>query len=677
MTSIRSKLLVFFGVLIGLICIGLGLGAIVIASDALEKEMEKAIPQKAVDASKVISTMIDSQFAFLEGVSKIEKIQDPAVTLEEKIVILQEEHSNSDFLRFLYADVNGNGYASDAYLTTKAVVDVSQRAYFHQALQGKRSIMEPTLSVNPDDQGAMIIVYAVPVQHQGKTTGILIAVGQASFLNNIAESVQYGLSGYAYIVNGQGTVIAHPNEELVLSQFNPMEAAETDSSYQRLAVQMERINNKENSFGDYQMNEKDLYVGFAPIENSDWSVAVTIEKQEVLAAIPVLRNSLILGSIIALIVGLGSAFIIGSNISRPIKQITETVKIISTGDLTPEVPEGILHKSDETGEIAVAINNMKQNLTTIVSAMALNAQQVAASSEELLASAGQTMEATNQSALSAQEVAEGTERQVASAKETATAMEQMAVGVTKVAEASQNIAEAAQDMTERAKEGDLILRQTITKMDTVRQGTESTAEVINTLNEQSSKISEIVILITSIAEQTNLLALNAAIEAARAGDAGKGFAVVADEIRKLADQSATSAGQIKELISVVQVHTQKAFVSMENNQEEVTEGTEMVEKVETIFGLIMQSIQNVTDQIADISSMSEQMSAAAEEVNASVNDLADISKTSADHMQSLAATTEQQLATMEEVTKLADNLSSMAEQLKGIVEKFRVERSTV
>ncbi|OEH85731.1 hypothetical protein BHU72_02820 [Desulfuribacillus stibiiarsenatis] len=672
MGGIRGRLLLFFGTLVAIICIGLGVGATIIASMALESEIEKAIPQKAVDASKLITSMIDAQFTFLEGVAKIEVIQDPTIPIEEKILIMQEEHAKSNFSRLLYADTEGKAYASDAYLRTNAVVNVSARNYYHSALSGKRSIMEPTLSVNPDDNGAMIIVYAVPIYHNNQTVGVLIAVGQAAFLNNIAESIHYGKTGYSYIVNKDGVVIAHRNVDFVVNQFNPIEEAKSDVSYNSLAAQFRRMINKENSFGEYKINGVDMYVGFAPVESSDWSVAVTIDRAEVLEAIPVLRNTLIVGSIVALIIGLMAAFLIGRSISAPIKNITETVKIISTGDLTPVVPQDIMNRKDETGEIAVAINNMKDNLKGIVSAMTLNSQQVATSSEELLASAEQTMDATHQAAQSAQEVAEGSERQVISADETAKAMEEMTIGVTKVAESSMNIAESASDMTGRAKEGNLALKQTIIKMDAVKEGTESTAAIIKTLNEQSTKINDIIQIITNIADQTNLLALNAAIEAARAGEAGRGFAVVADEIRKLADQSSSSAGQIKELIHIVQQHTQKAFHSMEQNQNVVSEGTQMIENVEIIFAAIMESIQNVSGQIEEISSVSEQMSAGAEQVSASVHDLAGIARTSADHMQGLAATSEEQLATMEEVTKLSENLLNMADELKHIVEKFRV-----
>ncbi|OEF95812.1 methyl-accepting chemotaxis protein [Desulfuribacillus alkaliarsenatis] len=672
MSGIRGRLIILFGGLIAIVCVGLGMGAVYIASNALEAEIETVIPQKAEDAAKLIDSMMDAQFTFLEGVAKIETISDPTIPLEEKILIMQREHERSNFSRLLYADTRGNAYASDAYLETNVIVDVSQRDYYYEALDGNRSIMEPTVSVNPDDHGATIIVYAVPIYHNNQTVGVLIAVGQAAYLNNIAESIQYGDTGYAYIINAEGVIIAHPNVEYVETQFNPIESARTDVQYQSLAAQVQRMINRENSYGEYTFNNVDLYVGFAPVENSTWSVAVGVHKEEVLADIPVMRRSLMTGSALALLIGLIAAYFIGRNISTPIRTITETVKVISTGDLTPSVPADVMSRKDETGEIAIAIHNMKENLTEIVSAMSMNSQQVASSSEQLLASAEQTMDATNQSAASAQEVAEGAERQVASSDETARAMEEMALGVTRVAESSMSISESASDMQNKAKEGNEALKQTIMKMGSVRQGTESTASVIKALNEQSAKINDIIGIITNIAEQTNLLALNAAIEAARAGEAGRGFAVVADEIRKLADQSSNSAGQIKALIEVVQQHTNKAVNSMDQSKTEVIDSTEMVENVGVIFKEIMDSIQAVTSQIEEISSASEEMSAGAEEVTASVNDLASIAKTSSDHMQSLAATSEEQLATMEEVTKLADSLSNMADELKKIVEKFKI-----
>ena len=97
-----------------------------------------------------------------------------------------------------------------------------------------------------------------------------------------------------------------------------------------------------------------------------------------------------------------------------------------------------------------------------------------------------------------------------------------------------------------ADHGHQELNQIEHQMQSIKDSTEKVAGVINELNHTSGRITQIVEMITQIAEQTNLLALNAAIEAARAGEQGRGFAVVAEEVRKLAEDSATAATEIKD-----------------------------------------------------------------------------------------------------------------------------------
>jgi len=155
----------------------------------------------------------------------------------------------------------------------------------------------------------------------------------------------------------------------------------------------------------------------------------------------------------------------------------------------------------------------------------------------------------------------------------------------------------------------------------------------------------------SIADQTNLLALNAAIEAARAGEQGRGFAVVAEEVRKLAEQSASAAKEIYNLINAIQAESQKAVHSTADAIKEVEAGTSVVQEVGDKFKEIISAVQDLTSQIQEVASATEQMSAG---------------------VQNVAASTEEQTAAMEEVSASAQSLSSLAEELNMLVAKFKV-----
>ncbi|WP_256592853.1 methyl-accepting chemotaxis protein, partial [Pseudomonas sp. 2822-17] len=94
-----------------------------------------------------------------------------------------------------------------------------------------------------------------------------------------------------------------------------------------------------------------------------------------------------------------------------------------------------------------------------------------------------------------------------------------------------------------------------------------TADEMNELNEYTSKVGDILNTVSDIADQTNLLALNAAIEAARAGESGRGFAVVATEVRKLAEHSLQSTGEISQILNNIQMKTNAASKRVAEGEE--------------------------------------------------------------------------------------------------------------
>ena len=118
----------------------------------------------------------------------------------------------------------------------------------------------------------------------------------------------------------------------------------------------------------------------------------------------------------------------------------------------------------------------------------------------------------------------------------------------------------------------------VTGMEEINLRVEDTAQKVLSLGEKSKSIGDITASISDISEKTNLLALNAAIEAARAGEAGHGFAVVAQEVGKLAERSARSSGEIRELASEIQNDINSSIVGIEDSSKWVAKGLELVKE---------------------------------------------------------------------------------------------------
>jgi len=356
---------------------------------------------------------------------------------------------------------------------------------------------------------------------------------------------------------------------------------------------------------------------------------------------------------------------------KPLTELTAVANRISKGDLTVDAVE--VKSQDEVSVLAHAINGMVDNLRELIQKINSASLQVASSSQALLASAESTSQTTEGAAMTIQELASGSEAQVRSSEESLVSMEEMAQGIQRIAATSALVSEASLESATEAEQGNRSIRLAIQQMNAINVSTHNTQDVIATLDNRSKEIGQIVGVITGIAAQTNLLALNAAIEAARAGEHGRGFAVVADEVRKLAEQSEISAGQITALIEEMQADASKAVETMAVGASEVGSGLRVVNEAGDAFQKIVVSARHVSEQIQEISAATEELSAGSEEVTASVDELTTIAKNSFSQSQQVAEASEQQLAVIQDITASVATLSQIAQELQETVSRFKVK----
>lgn len=379
-------------------------------------------------------------------------------------------------------------------------------------------------------------------------------------------------------------------------------------------------------------------------------------------------NAIIL--VVSIIECLLLAYWLTRSIRRPILQLVDNMKEVAEGNLKIE-PLTIKNR-DEIKDLVHSFTAMTGSLQMLIRQVGVASEQVAASAEQLMASAEQTSQATEQITVTVQEVAGGTERQVESVERGSQSIGEMSQGIRQIAANTQQASAMSVQLATMAGEGNQSIQDAVKQMNTIQDSFHALSGVVNGLGNHSQAIGQIIEVITGIAEQTNLLALNAAIEAARAGEHGRGFAVVADEVRKLAEQSSHSAGQILQLINTIQTDTRLAVDSMEAGTKEVQAGILVVHRAGETFGQIQMSLGSVSDQIQDVSAAAQEVSAHSEQVVGAIQFISEVSEVTAGGTQNVLSVTEEQLAAMEEISSSSASLSRMAEELQQMIGRFRV-----
>lgn len=491
----------------------------------------------------------------------------------------------------------------------------------------------------PDGQGAMTVSFNMEA------------------INEFTRNVQIGSEGFVYIFDRSNKITYHP-------QYEPGDDA--------VGEHISRIQAMDSGFIDYksELTGKPQRAYVLTNELTGLKIVGVLEINEFDKAIaPIVWTSVIV-LCIALVVSGIALFLIIRSVTRPIEQLNASAKRVGEGYLNEEVQ---IKRKDEVGQLAGNYNEMVASIRGMVMDVAEISSQLAASSEELTAGTEQNAKSVEHVVDLVQMSSEGAERQASVSLESADTMDEMSQGIYKIAEASGAIVDSSSQTVEDVRYGSEKVEQVGLQMEEIRRSTEQSAELMHKMNELSAHIAGMSSAISDIAVQTNLLALNAAIEAARAGEDGRGFSVVAGEVRKLAEQSRETAEQIGEDIVQMTSLVEKAYAVMNGEvADNVKRGISVTTDAQNAFRQIEQSTRHITEQIHDVSAITQQMSASAEEIANSVKHISETSQQSLDSFQSVTAATQEQLASMEEISSAAEGLARMAADMQTKIEHFKV-----
>jgi len=374
-----------------------------------------------------------------------------------------------------------------------------------------------------------------------------------------------------------------------------------------------------------------------------WIIGTGIYIDDVDTAMRTIQISIGIGLLIILGITFLLSWAVARTVTKPIKEVVETIKDIAQGegDLTKRLP---IHGNNEVGELSEWFNTFIGKLHGIISQLSGTALQLASAATQLQSTSSGMQESVNQ--LSSQST------------NLATAGEEMSATAGDIANNCHMAADGAQLAANTTQQGFDVVTRTVDGIRNRGEATKRNALLVESLGQRSDQIGAIVATIEDIADQTNLLALNAAIEAARAGEQGRGFAVVADEVRALAERTTRATKEISDMIRGIQQETRVAINSMEEGVRGTEEGAAQAAQLESSLQTILAQVNAVTDQISQIATAAEEQTCTTREISNNVMSLNELAH--------------QNNTGISETGRAADNVSRQAEELQRLVGQFRL-----
>ena len=589
--------------------------------NAIREDLENYLAEMGASTSTNIRNLFDGRIKLVENLAQ-NIAQDPtnAETLMGQNALI------SSFLTVYLGKVDG-GFSVRPDAKMPDGYDPRTRPWYKDGMNATgATLTEPYIDMTTNKM--VIGILSKVSSSVGVVGGDLALDGLVQIIN----SLNFGGMGYAFLVNDQGKVLVHPDKDLVMKSLSDLFPQHTP----KLTGELTEV----------QSDGQARLLTFTPITglpSANWYIGLSVDKDKAFSMLSTFRTSAVIATVVAVVIIIGLLGLLINVLMQPLHTMTRAMEDIAEGegDLTKRLR---IHNHDEFGILGTAFNRFVERIHSSIS-------EVSSATEQVNEVALRVISASNSSMTNSDEQSNRTNSVAAAINELGAAAQEIAGNA---AQASQHASSARL----LAEEGQQVVERNIAAMNRLSDLIVSSSGHIETLNNKTVNIGQILEVITSISQQTNLLALNAAIEAARAGEAGRGFAVVADEVRNLAHRTQESAQQVQTMIEELQVGARASVETMDQSQRHSQDSVQIANQAG-------ERLDSVTVRISEIDGMNQSVATATEEQTAVVEainmDINEINMLNQEGVENLQAT-----------LRACSDLEQQAGRLKQLVGSFRI-----
>ncbi len=594
--------------------------------NAIRDDLENNLRQMGEVTSNNIQNWLAGRLLLLESAAQTLAGSSSTPAVEA----LMKQPALSSTFAFSFFGRNDGEFIVQPRLELPAGYDPRQRPWYQDAMRaGSTTLTEPYVDTATND---LVITAATPARRGGETLGVVGGDLSLHTLVGIINALDFDGMGYAFLVSSDGKVLVHPDKSLVMKNLKDL--------YPRNTPVLD------SSFSEAEMDGQRRILTFTKVRglpSVDWYLGVSVDKARAYSMLSSFRTSAVVATVVAVAFIILLLGMLIRALMRPVHEMGRAMKNIAEGegDLTCRLE---VQSGDEFGQLAMAFNQFVERIHGSI-------REVASTTSHVNEVAQRVLAASNASMVNSDEQASRT-------NSVAAAINQLGAAAQEIARNAADASQQASGARLQAEDGRQVVEQNIQAMKQLSSKISDSCMQIETLNDKTVNIGQILEVIKGISEQTNLLALNAAIEAARAGDAGRGFAVVADEVRNLAHRTQSSAQEVNLMIEELQTGARASVGTMTESQRQSESSVAIADRAGERLGSVTRSIGEIDAMNQSVAAATEEQTAVIETLNMDITEINTLNQEGVENLQS--------------TLRACSDLQQQAGRLSQLVGSFRI-----